>query len=222
MLSTDQETSQSRGRRPLDRRDRYLDAALRLFSEHGFVGTSTDMLVAEVGGSKATLYRYFPSKEDLIAGLMDRVAAMVGDDVEDPAASDAPLEEELTAMAYSACRGVWSQEAALVLRLALGEYGRFPELARTIWEHGPAITYERFHRFVAERGHRGEIDVPDAQIAGEHFLGGLVGHQQLKIAFGMAERPSGAAEDARVREAVATFLARYETSRHRESRSRPD
>ena len=51
------------------------DIALRLFLQDGFNGVSMDQLVAEAGGSKATLYRYFPSKEALFEAIIDEVAA---------------------------------------------------------------------------------------------------------------------------------------------------
>ena len=47
----------------MDRRANYVEVALRLFAEHGYHGVTMDEVVAEAGGSKATLYRYFASKE---------------------------------------------------------------------------------------------------------------------------------------------------------------
>jgi AcrR family transcriptional regulator len=197
--------------RNADRRDLYLNAAMGLFARHGFVGTTMDMVIAETGGSKATLYKHFPTKEDLVTGLMERIAGTVSRDMDDPTTSTAPLADELTAIARSACAGVWSPAAAAVLRLCLGEYGRFPELAHTAWTVGPARTYANFHAFIAERQRRGEIAVDDPQIAAEQFLGGLVGHIQIKIAFGMTDPPTPEETDARVNTAVRTFLARYAT-----------
>lgn len=193
----------------MPRRDEYLDAAMERFSEYGYVGTSMDMLVADVGGSKATLYRHFPTKADLVRGLMERVAETVGPEEYDPSLSSASLHDELVAIGRRSCLGVFSESAVAVLRLTLGEYNRFPDLARTVWEAGPTRTYANFHAFVAERERRGELEVDDPQIAAEQFLGGLVGHQQLKIAFGMTEPPSEAEVEARVTEAVRWFLLRY-------------
>ena len=193
----------------MDRRTQYLDTAMRLFSRHGFVGTTMDMIITEVGGSKATLYKHFAAKEDLLTGLVDLVAATIGRDLADPGASTLPLADELTAIGRSACRGVWSPESIAVLRLSLGEYGRFPELARTVWDHGPAVTYANFHLFLDERERRGELKVDDKQLAAEQFIAGTVGHIQLKIAFGMTSTPDDAELETRVASAVKAFLARY-------------
>ena len=47
-------------------RDRILTAASELFSETGVHGTGIDALIAAAGVAKATFYRHFPSKDDLI------------------------------------------------------------------------------------------------------------------------------------------------------------
>lgn len=85
-------------------------------------------------------------------------------------------------------RGATSAPAVAVLRLCLAERVRLPELARTAWEHGPAITYANFHAFPAARQQRGEIQYDDAQLTAEHFFGSLLGHLQLKVAFGITDR----------------------------------
>jgi len=49
------------------KRKAILETAFRLFREQGFEKTSMSEITAQVGGSKATLYRHFPSKEELFA-----------------------------------------------------------------------------------------------------------------------------------------------------------
>jgi AcrR family transcriptional regulator len=48
------------------KRRQIVDVAARLFEEHGFDRTSMSMIAADLGGSKATLYGYFQSKEELL------------------------------------------------------------------------------------------------------------------------------------------------------------
>ena len=47
------------------------DAAVDLIARHGYEAVSMRQLAAEVGVQAAALYRYFPTKEDLLFGLMD-------------------------------------------------------------------------------------------------------------------------------------------------------
>jgi AcrR family transcriptional regulator len=55
-----------------DRRMRILDAAERCFVRHGFHRTTMQDVAVECGMSPGNLYRYFASKDDLVAGLAER------------------------------------------------------------------------------------------------------------------------------------------------------
>ena len=52
------------------KRQHILDTAFRLFQSKGFANTSMSEITAEAGGSKATVYNYFPSKEELFAEFL--------------------------------------------------------------------------------------------------------------------------------------------------------
>lgn len=60
-----------------DRRTRILDAAQRCFVRAGFHRTTMQDVAAEAGMSPGNLYRYFPSKDAIVAGLVERDRAMV-------------------------------------------------------------------------------------------------------------------------------------------------
>ena len=55
------------------RREEILDAAVKLFARHGFTETDTQILANKLQVGKGTLYRYFPSKEELFLAAVDRV-----------------------------------------------------------------------------------------------------------------------------------------------------
>jgi AcrR family transcriptional regulator len=54
------------------RKELLLDTAFRLVNEHGYHATGIDWILAESGVSKATLYKYFSSKEALILEVLQR------------------------------------------------------------------------------------------------------------------------------------------------------
>lgn len=54
-------------------RERILDTAFRLFYAHGPRGVGVDTVIAESGVAKATLYRHFPRKDDLVLAYLDKV-----------------------------------------------------------------------------------------------------------------------------------------------------
>ncbi|MCX7287506.1 MAG: TetR family transcriptional regulator, partial [Rhodobacterales bacterium] len=51
-------------------RETILDAALEVFSLHGFRGATLDQIAEVAGLSKPNLLYYFPSKEDVHAALL--------------------------------------------------------------------------------------------------------------------------------------------------------
>jgi AcrR family transcriptional regulator len=75
----------SRGRARASARDRILEAASELFHGSGILATGVDSLINSAGVAKATFYRHFPSKDDLVVAWLrdprtrwlDRVRAQV-------------------------------------------------------------------------------------------------------------------------------------------------
>lgn len=69
----------------LSARDQLLETALRLFHRDGFHATGIDRILAEANVSKMTLYKYFPSKTELILAVLrlrdERFRALLVDGV---------------------------------------------------------------------------------------------------------------------------------------------
>ena len=57
----------------LTARERILRSAFRLFYAHGPRGAGVDTVIADSGVAKATLYKHFPSKDDLVLAYLDQV-----------------------------------------------------------------------------------------------------------------------------------------------------
>ena len=71
-------------------RDRILDAALRLFAEHSFAGTSLQMIADEMGITKAAVYHHFHTREDLLSALAEPALAEMRALIEAAAAQRTP------------------------------------------------------------------------------------------------------------------------------------
>ncbi len=56
-----------------DKKDRILQATLKLITENGFHGTPVSMIADEAGVGSGTIYRYFTNKEAIITELYDIV-----------------------------------------------------------------------------------------------------------------------------------------------------
>jgi AcrR family transcriptional regulator len=64
-------------RRPDDRPQELLDAALLVFARKGYRGTRLDDVANAAGVTKGTIYHYFATKEDLLLGVIQHNRALV-------------------------------------------------------------------------------------------------------------------------------------------------
>ncbi|HEJ1719358.1 TPA: TetR/AcrR family transcriptional regulator [Pseudomonas aeruginosa] len=101
------------------RRRAMLDAATQAFLEHGFEGTTLDMVIERAGGSRGTLYSSFGGKEGLFAAVI------------------ATLEHFgrrfLTSLLDPRCQSLY--------RLVVAESPRFPAIGKSFYEQGPQQSY---------------------------------------------------------------------------------
>lgn len=78
--------------------ERLLGAALKLFAEKGFEGTSVQDVVVAAGVTKGAMYHYFSSKEDLLYEIYSRVLRMQMERLGNAVAQEGPLEDRLHAV----------------------------------------------------------------------------------------------------------------------------
>jgi len=73
------------------REEAIVQTANRLLAEKGFESMTVDEVAASVGIAKASLYKHFPSKEDLAAAAMVRIMQRTLDFLASVPADDAPV-----------------------------------------------------------------------------------------------------------------------------------
>jgi AcrR family transcriptional regulator len=112
----------------MDRRGEILQAAKRCFSRSGFHGTSMQEICAEAQMSPGGLYRYFPSKEAIIAGIAEQDRADVAEKFQ--AIVEAP--DFFTALAAAARHYIVeeSMEEVCLQTEVKAESRRNPEIAK--------------------------------------------------------------------------------------------
>ncbi len=62
---------------PTDTRQRLLDVAMTLISQHGFAGTSLQMIADELGFTKAAIYYHFRTRDQLLVALMKPILQQI-------------------------------------------------------------------------------------------------------------------------------------------------
>jgi AcrR family transcriptional regulator len=84
-----------RERRSAETREKLFRAALRLFSEHGFVATTVEDITEAADVGKGTFFNYFPSKEHILAHLGEIQVAKMTLLVNEAPASPKPMQQVL-------------------------------------------------------------------------------------------------------------------------------
>jgi AcrR family transcriptional regulator len=135
-----------------DRRAEILVAAHRCFVRSGFHGASMQDICAEAGMSPGNLYRYFPSKEALIAGIAELDRAEVAQQFARADLSHG-LFNALEAMARHYFTR-WPRERILLCTEVMAEARRNPEIARILSSFDADVRrwLESMFRAGAERG----------------------------------------------------------------------
>ncbi|HTU31922.1 MAG TPA: mycofactocin system transcriptional regulator [Solirubrobacteraceae bacterium] len=89
-----------RGRPPSTSRESVERTALALFAERGFERTTVEEIAAELGVGRRTVFRYFPSKNDIVWGEFDRVLDRLRDEL-DGHGEDVDVMDALAAAAVA-------------------------------------------------------------------------------------------------------------------------
>lgn len=105
-----------------------MQGALRTFLGTGY-SASMDAIAAEAGVAKQTVYSYFNNKEDLFAALMDRLLEHFVDAGMTPELRTLPTQAFLRKLAQITLSQMDDWEYVSMLRLVIGESGRFPQLS---------------------------------------------------------------------------------------------
>jgi len=85
-MSTDHVTTA----RPGGARERILESAFALFYARGIRAVGVDLIIAQSGVAKATFYKHFPSKDDLVVAYLDKVDAVWSGQLKDAAEAAGP------------------------------------------------------------------------------------------------------------------------------------
>jgi AcrR family transcriptional regulator len=149
--------------RQADRRAEILDAAQRCFARHGFHQTSMQDICAEAGMSAGNLYRYFPSKEAIIAGICERDRADAAESF--AAVSNGPnFFEGLAGLARHHLVERTADEVGLCAEI-MAESRRNPQIAamsQKIEEDVREMLTSMLQRAIDAGEIRGDIDVETA------------------------------------------------------------
>jgi len=162
-------------RRPQDRPDEILRAAIEVFAERGLAGARVEDIAEAAGVSKGTVYQYFTGKEEL---FKEAVRRQVRRTLEGLAAAASPgdpaerLDRFVTAYWTHLRRPAFGR----LYRLLMAELHQFPELSRFYAEEVSGRILVLSSEIIALGVERGDFRRVDPRVASRMIVGLMVQH----------------------------------------------
>jgi AcrR family transcriptional regulator len=130
--------------------ERILDAARKVFLEHGFEGSSVDEIAVAARSGKPTIYARVGDKRALFTAVVmrDVISRITQFNTEVP--TGGTTEERLTRLAVALLNWVLDDERMALMRIAIAEVNRFPELASTVSRTAQRLSAEVTARYLGE------------------------------------------------------------------------
>jgi len=185
------------------------EAGTKVFLRRGYDSASMDLIAAEAGVSKQTIYNHFRSKDDLFREIIaDITKSLFGPLSMSEAARSTPARQ-LRSFGQDFL-ALQLQPSSLALhRLVIAASARFPGLGAELFAVGPGRLIRVLADYLRMETKRGRLAVDDPERAAELFIGMLSGRVQLRALLGVRKTMSQAEIDSRVDDCVSDFIALY-------------
>ena len=168
-----------------------------------------DAVARQAGVSKATLYAHFTSKDGLFASIVaDKgcespvVEQLFPETVPD-------LRVALLAIGQRLLRFLLQERTLAIMRIAIAESARFPELGHAFYENGPQKFCDRFRPWLEALERKGLVHTPDTLTATHQFMALLRSSVFLRASLGLPPALSETEIDETVTSAVGTWMRAF-------------
>jgi AcrR family transcriptional regulator len=180
-------TPKLRERRPEERPQEILDAAIAVFLEHGFRGTRLEDIATKAGVTRGAIYHYYEGKRDLLVqAIRSRVRSRFAELEETAAQEGGPASVRLRLVLRRTWQAWCHPEWAPIVRLMFGELQTdFPALVEAWLDEGPRKGWGLVERILEEGRRNGEFrNDLDARVAARFLLSGLMLALFMQVQFG--------------------------------------
>ena len=193
------------------KRRQILAGARRAFCEMGFERASVDLIAAQAGVSKATVYNHFHDKKALFVACYSEEAdelraglhrVLLNEPSGDIAGALQVVGEEVMSV-------LLTPTIVSLYRHTSAEAARFPEIGQTLFDRGPAALNERMAGYLARWADKGALQLDDPRAAAQDFMMLCHGDLMLRAQLGILPYPADAEMSRTVARAVGVFLRAY-------------
>ena len=189
-------------------RQAILAAATEVFREQGFERATMSAISERLGGSKATLYGYFGSKEELIVAVTMEALANESEHIFQAMTHDGDLRAILERGGAAFLKIRLSAGPLAIQRIVLGQAGR-TDLGAMFYEHGPGKGWRRVADYLEEEMRAGRLRQADPWIAATQLKALLEADLVDRAMLGVESEFSAERIRRSAQAGVDTFLRAY-------------
>ncbi|MGK7664345.1 TetR/AcrR family transcriptional regulator [Marinovum sp. E06] len=180
--------------------------ARKVFFRCGYEGATVDAIAAEGKVSKATLYSYYPTKEQLFLSVIESECGRLADEILRPLIASLEPRAQLEELALRMVDLTLDDTYIRLLRTCVGASEALPDAGEVYFAAGPKPARELVGRILERLTREGALDVDDVRRASDHFIhlcvSGLLMPRLLAV-------KRAVHREKHAREAVAAFLRLY-------------
>ncbi len=154
-------------------RARLLKAATEVFATAGVTGATTREIARVAGVNEVTLFRHFQSKEQLLAAVIQQVAALQAQDLDHQDEWTQDLHVDL--LHYAKLYNSMLEEYEALIRTFIGEAKRHPDAARQVLHEAAQSLRDKLVAYLLRGQEKGTVRLDvDPRPAVDMFTGMLL------------------------------------------------
>lgn len=190
------------------RRQAIVDVAREVFQDCGFESASMSQIAAHLGGSKATLYSYFNSKEELFAEVTHQFAADHFHEIFATLDANAEVTPTLQSFGQRFLNLICRADLLAAHRNLFAEANK-SEIGKIFYERGPLCGLKMISSYLEQCMALGKFRASDPFVGAQQLIALLKAEIFDKLLFGLDTQLTSEDLALRAQRAVDTFVRAY-------------
>jgi TetR/AcrR family transcriptional regulator, mexJK operon transcriptional repressor len=190
---------------PAVRRQQILDVATEVFDEEGYGAASMSSISARLGGSKATLYKYFPTKDEIFLQILAIFSDRFRKEISFEEFDAHDFMGFLIDFGLKYLNVMMNYDTVRLFRIIQRDGRKFPEIAHALFRSESDLVGDRLAITIAHYRMAGDVVCDKPRRAATQYLAMLRGDIHSRVVLGISANPDRFWIEEHVRDVAGTF-----------------
>jgi TetR/AcrR family transcriptional repressor of mexJK operon len=156
--------------------------------------------------SKATLYRYFSSKDYLLVAVIDELCANLWQTIDEIFIDTSSIETNLKKIASAFMDLIFSKQGIGIYRLVVAECHNFPKLGQLVYQTAPKNMLSQLEKYLTKIDQQNDVKITNINFAAEAFFSLLKGELHFQCLLEISPLPSETEKKKHINQVVTFFM----------------